>query len=94
MLPNEYRPGTTHTLSATTSSGATRTSAFGAQTQTVMVTSTAGVFVAFGATPTAATSSTFIAADYPLTFRVEGGDTAAAITGTSTATVYVTELSR
>ncbi len=94
MLPNEYRPGTTHTLSATTTSGATRTSAFAAQTQTVMVTATADVFVAFGGTPTAATSSTFINADYPLTFRVEGGDKAAAITGTSTSSVYITELSR
>mgnify|MGYP004463479261 CR=1 FL=1 len=94
MTPNEYRPLTTHTLSATTSSGATVTSAFNAQVNAVMVTATAGCFVAFGVGPTAATSSTYIPADYPLTFRVEGSDKAAAITGSGTATVYVTELSR
>jgi hypothetical protein len=46
-ISNVFRPRTTHTLSATTSSGATATSAFGAQTQTVMVTATAACFVAF-----------------------------------------------
>ena len=55
---------------------------------------TADVFVHFGSSPTAATSSVFITADYPIVFRVNGSDKAAAITGTGTSTVYVTELSR
>jgi len=95
MLPNEYRPQIpTHTLSATTSSGATQTSAFGTQTQTIMVTATADVFVALGADPTATTLSTFITSGWPYTFRVNSGDKAAAITGSSTSSVYITELSR
>jgi len=56
-LSNILRPqATTHTLSATTSSGATATSAFAPQIQAVMVTATAACFVAFGASPTAATT--------------------------------------
>ena len=93
-ISNVFRPGTTHTLSATTSSGATATSAFGAQTQTVMVTATAGCFVAFDPDRPATTSSTYIAAGTPYLFRVEGGDMGSAITGTSVATVYITELTR
>ena len=94
MIPNEYRPLTTHTLSATTTSGSTQTSAFAAQVNAVMVTATDDCFVELGSGPTAATSSTFITADYPLVFRVSGADKAAAITGTGTSTVYITELSR
>ena len=91
----EYRPLTTHTLSATTTSGATRTSAFDAQVQAVLVTATEDVFIEFGGTPTAlVASSVFITADYPQIFRVNGLDKAAAITGASTSSVYITELSR
>ena len=93
-LSNIFRPRTTHTLSATTSSGATATSAFGAQTQTIMVTATAACFVAFDPSRPATTSSTYIAAGTPYLFRVDGGNMASAITGTSTSTVYVTELTR
>ena len=94
-LSNIFRPQvTSHTLSATTISGSTATSAFGAQIQTIMVTATAACFVAFGASPTAATTSTYIAADTPYLFRVNGSDKCAAITGTGTATVYITELTR
>jgi len=94
-LSNILRPqATTHTLSATTSSGATQTSAFAAEIQTIMVTATSGCFVAFGASPTAATTSTYIAADTPYLFRVNGSDKCAAITGTGTASVYITEMSR
>ena len=93
-ISNVFRPRTTHTLSATTSSGATATSAFGSQTQTVMVTATAGCFVAFDPDRPATTSSTYIAAGTPYLFRVEGGNMGSAITGSSTATVYITELSR
>ena len=94
-LSNIFRPQvTSHTLSATTTSGSTATSAFGAQIQTIMVTATAACFVAFGASPTAATTSTYIAANTPYLFRVNGSDKCAAITGTGTATVYITELTR
>jgi hypothetical protein len=37
-----------------------------------MVTATAACFVAFGASPTAATTSTYIAANTPYLFRVNG----------------------
>ena len=93
-LSNIFRPRTTHTLSATTSSGATATSAFGAQTQTIMVTATAGCFVAFDQDRPATTASTYIAAGTPYLFRVDGGNMGSAITGTGTASVYITELTR
>ena len=93
-LSNIFRPRTTHTLAATTTSGAVATSAFGAQTQTIMVTATAACFVAFGVSPTAAITSTYIAADTPYLFLVNGSDKCAAITGTGTASVYITEMSR
>ena len=94
-ISNVFRFGTTHTLSATTSSGSTATSAFGAQTQTVMVTATAGCFVAFDPDRPATTSSTYIAAGTPYLVRVLGdGSMCSAITGSSTATVYITELTR
>jgi len=93
-LSNILRPLTTHTLAATTTSGATATSAFGAETQTIMVTATAACFVAFDPSRPATTSSTYIAAGTPYLFRVEGGNMASAITGSSTSTVYITEMSR
>ena len=93
-ISNVFRPGTTHTLSVTTSSGATATSAFGAQTQTVMVTATAGCFVAFDPDRPATTASTYIAAGTPYFFRVSPSAQASAITGTSTSSVYITELTR
>ena len=93
-ISNVFRLGTNHTLSATTSSGATATSAFGAQTQTVMVTATAACFVAFDPDRPATTSSTYIAAGTPYLFRVDGGNMGSAITGTGTASVYITELTR
>jgi len=93
-LSNIFRPRTTHTLSATTTSGAVATSAFGAQTQTIMVTATAGCFVAFDPDRPATTASTYIAAGTPYLFRVDGGNMGSAITGVDTASVYITELTR
>ena len=93
-ISNVFRLGTNHTLTVTDASGATATSAFGAQTQTVMVTTTAACFVAFDPSRPATTSSTYIAAGTPYLFRVDGGNMGSAITGSSTATVYITELSR
>ena len=91
---NVIRPLTTHTLSATTSSGATATSAFASDTNTVMVTATAGCFVAFNPDRPATTSSTYIAGGTPYFFRVEPEALCSAITGASTASVYITELTR
>tara|TARA_R100001082_G_scaffold110545_1_gene90769 strand:- start:193 stop:492 length:300 start_codon:yes stop_codon:yes gene_type:complete len=91
---NVFRPGKTHTLSATTSSGATRTSAFTTQINEVMVTATAACFIEFGGDPTAATSTTYIAAATPYFFRVSEANKCAAITGTGTSSVYITELTR
>jgi len=91
-LSNIFRPGTTHTLSATTSSGSTATSTFGADTKIIMVTATAACFVAFDPDRPAATSSTYIAAGTPYLFRVGAAAQGSAITGTGTASVYITEL--
>ena len=93
-LSNILRPRTTHTLAVTDASGATATSAFGAQTQTIMVTATAGCFVAFDPDRPATTASTYIAAGVPYFFRVSPSAQASAITGTSTSSVYITELTR
>ena len=90
---NVIRPLTTHTLSATVSSGATATSAFASDTNTVMVTATAGCFVAFDPDRPATTSSTYIAGGTPY-FRVSPSAQCSAITGASTASVYITELTR
>jgi len=94
-ISNVWHPLTTHTLSATTSSGATRTSAFATQIQSVMVTATAACFIQFDTTPTATVAaSVYVAAGTPYFFRVSEVDKCAAITGSGTASVYVTELSR
>ena len=93
-ISNVFRLGTNHTLSATTTSGSTATSAFGAQTQTVMVTTTAACFVAFDPDRPATTSSTYIAAGTPYFIRVQSESMCSAITGTGTASVYITELTR
>ena len=93
-ISNVFRLGTNHTLAVTDASGSTATSAFNAQTQTVMVTTTAACFVAFDPDRPATTSSTYIAAATPYLFRVKGGSMCSAITGTGTATCYITELTR
>ena len=94
-ISNVWNPLTTHTLSATTSSGTTRTSAFATQVQTVMVTVTAACFIQFEATPTATVAaSVYVAAATPYFFKVSEADKCAAITGSGTASVYITELSK
>ena len=50
-ISNVWHPLSTHTLSATTSSGSTLTSAFKTQIQSVMVTATAACFVQFDTAP-------------------------------------------
>jgi len=94
------QPIITHTLTAGTATGTTRTSAFADGCSSIMVTATEDCFVAFdSATPTATTASTFITANWPYTFYVPpagitaaSGHKLAAITGTGASTVYVTEL--
>ena len=94
------QPIITHTLTAGTATGTTRTSAFADGCSSIMVTATEDCFVAFdSATPTATTASTFITANWPYTFYVApagitaaSGHKLAAITGTGASTVYVTEL--
>jgi len=93
-ISNVFRLGTNHTLTVTDASGATATSAFGAQTQTVMVTTTAACFVAFDPDRPATTSSTYIAAGTPYLFCIKGGSRCSAITGSGTATCYITEMTR
>jgi len=94
------QPIITHTLTAGTATGTTRTSAFADGTSSIMVTVTDDCFVAFdSATPTATTASTFVTANWPYKFYVPpagitaaSGHKLAAITGVGASTVYVTEL--
>jgi len=90
---NVFRPGVTQSISASTSSAAT-SNAFATQVNDVMVTTTAACFITFDTSPTATTSHTYIVADTPYFFRVSEANKCAAIMASSTATVYVTELSR
>ncbi len=92
-ISNVFKPSTTQTVSLSTSSAAT-SNAFGSQIDKVMVTSTAACFVKFDGTPTATTSDVYIAANTPYFFNVAGSDKCAGIVASSTATLYVTELSR
>jgi hypothetical protein len=99
-MAHGLQPLTTHTLTAGTGTGATRTSAFADGVSSIMVTVTADCFIAFeSATPTATTASTFVTSGWPYTFYVPpagitaaSGHKLAAITGTGASTVYVTEL--
>ena len=93
-------PLTTHTLTAGTATGATRTSAFADGCSSIMVPATEDCFIAFdSATPTATTASMFITSDWPYTFYIPpagitaaAGHKLAAITGAGASTVYITEL--
>ena len=75
--------------------GTQRTDAFNDGITYVRVTSdTTGVFVAFGKTPTAAVSTGIrLVANEPKTFKVDNADKLAAIIASSTANVFVEELS-
>ena len=61
-----------------------------------MVTATAGCFVAFDPNrPATVAGSTYIAAGTPYFIRVQGeGSMCSAITGSGTASLYITELTR
>ena len=54
---------------------------------------TNGVHIAFGANPTATTSSTILGAYDPEVFKIDGGMKVAAIVASSTANLYIDELS-
>ena len=54
---------------------------------------TNGVHIAFGASPTASTSTTILGAYDPEVFKIDGGMKVAAIIASGTANVYIDELS-
>ncbi len=94
---NFYKINSSVNLAATTSSGATRSSACPANVTLVRISSTALAYVACiagqGATPTAAVASGVqVDVSDSEIFVIRPGDTIAAITASGTATVNVTWL--
>ncbi len=84
----------TNTIKRTVNTGSQQTAATDASTEYVRVVSdTDGVFIAFGANPTATTSSTILGAYDPEIFKIDGGMKVAAIVASSTANLYIDELS-
>lgn len=85
------RLGAAQNVSVTTTSAAS--TAFSVQTYHVLLTCTAACNVRIGdGTPTAVTTDTLLAPNFPLVFTVNPGQKVAAVTA-STATLSVTELS-
>lgn len=76
-----FEPATEQTPVTFTTS--TASAAFGADTKFIRVQADAGCFIAFGAAPTATTSSKPLTADTPEYFGVIGGQKVAAYDGTS-----------
>jgi len=94
---NFYRVNSSENLAATTSSGATRSGACPAEVTLARISTSALVYVEVkggqGATPTATVAgSTQIGVSDSAIFTVVKGDTIAAITSSSTATVNITWL--
>ena len=84
----------TNTIKRTVNTGSQQTAATNANTEYVrVVADTNGVHIAFGATPTATTSSTILGAYDPEVFKIDGGMKVAAIVASSTANLYIDELS-
>lgn len=73
----------------TLSGSSAQSSAFGTTTKTVRVVSDTDCWIAFGASPTATTSSLYLPAKFPQVFGVVGGQKLAAI-GTS-GNLYISE---
>jgi hypothetical protein len=98
--PNSYAgekfpaifPGTSQKVSYTDSSAAS-SNAFAAGTSIVRVVSTTACFIKFAASPTAATTDTFLPANTPEYFGVPEGQSykVAAIRLTESGDLYVTE---
>ena len=84
----------TNTIKRTVNTGSQQTAATNANTEYVRVMAdTNGVHIAFGANPTATTSSTILGAYDPEVFKIDGGMKIAAIVASSTANLYIDELS-
>ena len=84
----------TNTIKRTVNTGSQQTAATNANTEYVrVVADTNGVHIAFGANPTATTSSTILGAYDPEVFKIDGGMKVAAIIASGTANVYIDELS-
>ena len=84
----------TNTIKRTVNTGSQQTAATNANTEYVRVMAdTNGVHIAFGANPTATTSSTILGAYDPEVFKIDGGMKFAAILASSTANLYIDELS-
>ncbi len=87
------RLGTTQTVSTSTTSAAA-TNAFGAQTYQIRVVATVATNIKIGnGSVTATTSDPLVPANVPEYFTVTPGQKIAAILGTGTGSLYVTEMS-
>jgi hypothetical protein len=84
----------TNTIKRTVNTGSQQSTATDANTEYVRIMSdTNGVHIAFGASPTATTSTTILGAYDPEVFKIDGGMKVAAIVATGTANLYIDELS-
>ena len=94
MATTNYGLRVTNTIKRTVSTSSAQTAATNASTEYVrLIADTDGVFVAFGSNPTATTSSTYLAANNEEIFKIDGGMKIAAIVASSTANLYIDELS-
>ena len=94
MASVNYGLRVTNTIKRTVSTSSAQTAATDAGTEYVRVVSdTDGVHIAFGSNPTATTESTILGAYDPEIFKIDGGMKIAAIVASSTANLYVDELS-
>ena len=84
----------TNTIKRTVNTGSQQSTATDASTEYVRsIADTNGVHIAFGASPTATTSTTILGAYDPEVFKIDGGMKVAAIVASSTANLYIDELS-
>ena len=94
MATTNYGLRVTNTIKRTVRTSSAQTAATNASTEYVrLIADTNGVFVAFGSNPTATTSSTYLAANNEEIFKIDGGMKIAAIVASSTANLYIDELS-
>jgi hypothetical protein len=82
----------THQSVAYTGTAGVITNAFGSGVQKVRVVATTACYVAFGAAPTATTSSAYLPADSPEYFTVSPGEKVSAVQLSSGGTLHVTEI--
>tara|TARA_Y100000294_G_scaffold8450_1_gene7970 strand:- start:207 stop:479 length:273 start_codon:yes stop_codon:yes gene_type:complete len=87
---NPMREATLQVVSLSTSSAAS--SAFGSNVEYIRIVSTAACYITFGTSPTATTSKTYLPANEIEYWKVSEGQKVAAILGSSTASLYISEL--